>query len=797
MILGRASSSTFEEACRREWLVSNSQGGYACGTVGGANTRRYHGFLIASRSPPVERMLLVAKIEVSVEYLGQTYPLSANEFAGGAVDPRGFIHIESFTVEHGIPRWRYALADALIEQCIFMAPDAQTSYLTLEVKRASAPLKCALKPLVTHRDHHAHSRGPQPLTMHVSEGVVTLSAAAEPSFHLRLEGSGAGAGAAAGAAGFRPLDEWYWNFLHREEFLRGLDALEDLYAPGVFETPLTRERPVVLSASIEVDAPGRATEVRKLLEARSAERRAALPASAPQWVQVLATATDSFIAERRARPAGASGGGTAGGGGAAGAGGGGGIAGGLTGGARGVAARGAPFATVIAGFPWFADWGRDTMIALPGLATLLGRHDTARSVLRTYAGYLNGGMLPNRFPDEGAPPEYNTADATLWFFRALDAHLEATGDVELARELEPTLMGILQAHHQGTRYGIRVDEADGLLHAGEPGSQLTWMDAKQGDRVFTPRIGKPVEINALWLNALEVTARLTGSLKHAAEQRLCTGWLERSAASFDRFWNAGAGALYDVLDSPDVGGGADASGGGAAGGVAGGGGKPDARIRPNQILAVSLPYSPLTPERQRAVVDTCAHELLTTYGLRSLSARDPEYRGHYRGNAWERDAAYHQGTVWSWLLGPFALAHYRVHGDAGAAQSFLEPIAQHLTDACVGSISEIFEGDAPHEPRGCFAQAWSVAEVLRAWVLLERAKSGETPTRAGATAGRAAGNPGKPAARRASTGAKAKRPGASEGAPSGPKPVSGDAPQRAEEPKRAAPRARTPRAPKS
>ncbi len=693
MILGRSHLSTFETACRREWLVSNGLGSYACGTVGGANTRRYHGFLIASRTPPVGRTLLVAKVEVSLEYLGQLYHLGGNEFAGGAVDPRGFIHIESFSLEHGIPRWRYALADALIEQCIFMAPDAQTSYLTLEVKRAAAPVRCELKPLLTHRDHHAQSRGRQPLEMQLSGAHLTVRAATEPACHLMVEG-----------ARIAPLDEWYWNFLHREEYARGLDALEDLYAPGRFEVPLGAGRPVVLTASTEPTPPPAAAEVRRTLEARSIKRRAALPPAAPEWVAVLATATDTFIAHRAGAGAGA---------------------------APGEVASGAP-ATVIAGFPWFADWGRDTMIALPGLATVLGRHDVTRSALRTYAGYLDRGMLPNRFPDEGAPPEYNTADATLWFFRALDAHLEAERDPDLARELEPKLMSILRAHHEGTRYGIHVDPADGLLHAGEPGTQVTWMDAKQGDHVFTPRIGKPVEINALWLNALDVTRRLTRSLRHAAEERLCAEWLERASTGFQRFWNAGSNALYDVLDAAD-------------------GAEADARIRPNQIFAVALPYSPLAREAQRAVVESCARELLTSYGLRSLSPSDPGYRGQYRGNAWERDAAYHQGTAWSWLLGPFALAHYRVYGDAAAAQSFLEPIAEHLSDACVGQVSEIFEGDAPHEPRGCFAQAWGVAEILRAWVVLERAKSQSPPGARKAAAGPAAPGPAVPGPAKAPT----------------------------------------------
>jgi predicted glycogen debranching enzyme len=309
--------------------------------------------------------------------------------------------------------------------------------------------------------------------------------------------------------------------------------------------------------------------------------------------------------------------------------------------------------------------------------------------------------LPNRFPDSGEAPQYNTADATLWMFHALDDYLEAHQDPDLVRELLPALMTILHAHVQGTRYGIRVDPADGLLHAGGPGTQLTWMDAKHGDQVFTPRIGKPVEINALWLNALDVGARLAAQLQNPAEQHFCESLRTRAGASFGRFWNEARGCLYDVIDVD-----------GAA--------APDARIRPNQILAVSLPYCTLTPEQRRAVVDCCGRELLTSHGLRTLGPQESGYIGRYRGDGPQRDAAYHMGTVWAWLLGPFVRAHYRVYGDARLAQSFLGPIAQLLNDACVGTVSEIFDGDAPHSARGCFAQAWSVAEILRSWLYLER-----------------------------------------------------------------------------
>jgi predicted glycogen debranching enzyme len=321
--------------------------------------------------------------------------------------------------------------------------------------------------------------------------------------------------------------------------------------------------------------------------------------------------------------------------------------------------------------------------------------------LRTYARFVDRGMLPNCFPDGGEAPEYNTADATLWMFQALDDYLTAKRDPDLVRDMFPILMTIIHAHSDGTRYGIRVDPADGLLCAGEPGTQLTWMDAKHGDQVFTPRIGKPVEINALWLNALDVATRLASAQRNAGEKRFCQSLLSSARSGFSRFWNPERACLYDVIDVD-------------------GGSTHDACVRPNQILAVSLPYCALPPAQMRAVVDRCGRELLTSHGLRSLSPQDPGYIGRYSGDAQQRDAAYHMGTVWGWLLGPFVRAHYRVHGDARLAQSFLEPLAQQLNSACVGTLSEIFDGDAPHSARGCFAQAWSVAETLRSWIFLER-----------------------------------------------------------------------------
>ena len=651
LILGRDICGDWHRASRYEWLVTNGMGGFASGSAAGANTRRYHGFLMASLAPPVQRTLLVAKIELSLDYLGTVTDLSANEFAGGAISGQGFIHLESFTVRDGIPTWRYAIADALLEQQIFMAPGANTSYLRVELLRASAPLRLMLKPLITYRDYHSQGRGAQPfkLDCDTEQCRVQAFAGARP-YRLSIS-----------HGRFTAAPAWYWNFWHWREAQRGLDAVEDLLAPGTFSADLSPLQPVFLVATAEAAPPAAGSAVLDRLEAASRRPAARLPTTAPDWICTLAQAADQFIVHR----------GDAG-------------------------AR-----SVIAGYPWFADWGRDTMIALPGLATTLGRYDIAAGILRTYAGFVDRGMLPNRFPDGGAAPEYNTADATLWMFHALDHYLQARRDPQLVRELFPVLMSIVHAHVEGTRFGIQVDPADGLLRAGQPGTQLTWMDAQHDGTVFTPRVGKPVEINALWLNALDVAVRLAARVRDAAEKRFCQSLLTRGAAGFARFWNQSSACLYDELDVD-------------------GGTAPDPRIRPNQIFALSLPYCALPPEQRRAVVDCCARELLTSYGLRSLAPSQPGYIGRYAGDAAQRDAAYHMGTVWGWLLGPFARAHHRVYGDARLAQSFLSPMAEHLNSACLGSLSEIFDGDAPHTARGCFAQAWSVAETLRSWIDLER-----------------------------------------------------------------------------
>jgi predicted glycogen debranching enzyme len=461
----------------------------------------------------------------------------------------------------------------------------------------------------------------------------------------------------------RTPPQWYWNFARRAERERGLDDREDLLAPGAFRLTLAPgERAVLLiTAEPELHVASWRSSL-NAHQARGAELlRTAGVEQEPALVQRLTLAADQFLVAR-------------------------------------VTADGGRGRTVVAGYHWFGDWGRDTMIALPGLTLATGRAAECAEVLRTFARYLDQGMLPNRFPDAGEAPEYNTVDATLWFFQAIRAYERTTGDRALVDELLPALRDVIDWHVRGTRHGIRVDAADGLLRCGEPGVQLTWMDARVGDRVITPRTGKPVEVNALWHAALCTLAEFCAARNESDATRY-TAMAERAAASFRaRFWRPELDYLADVVGTPDD--------------------TDDLKLRPNQIFAVSLPDPLLEPAQARAVVEAVGRSLLTTYGLRSLAPADAAYIGHYGGGVGERDGAYHQGTVWTWLLGPYAEAHFKVYGDRRAARHLLRPLAHHLLDAGLGTISEIMDGDAPHAPRGCIAQAWSVGEALRVWKLL-------------------------------------------------------------------------------
>jgi predicted glycogen debranching enzyme len=671
MDLRRADFTQASNALEREWLVTNGLGGFACGTVAQANTRRYHGLLIATLRPPLERVLMLSKVDATVRYGGVEWALGCNEFADGTLTPRGFEHLSAFSIELGTPTWTYAFSDALLQQRIWMGRGSNTTYLCFTVLAATQSVELELLPLCTYRDYHSHASGGWQLDVALEERGLLISAypGARP-YSLSIDRGEVVAGT-----------DWYWGFRHRAEAQRGLDANEDLYKPGVFRTRLAAGQSVTLTASAQ---PGVAEPAKGALSREAARRRALLratPSEAPEWIQQLTLAADQFIVARG--DGAAPGGGT----------------------------------TVIAGYPWFGDWGRDTMIALPGLTLTTGRAADAASILRTFAIHVSEGTLPNRFPDGGEPPEYNTVDATLWYFHAIDAYLQATADRALLRDLYPTLRDIIDWHQRGTRYGIRVDPADGLLRAGVANVQLTWMDAKFGDWVVTPRIGKAVEINALWHFALERMAAWARTLGQPPAAEAYAGEAQRVRESFIRsFWSEDAGYLYDVIDGPD--GELDARGR-----------RVDSSLRPNQIFAVSLTSGLLDARRARAVVNACSRELLTPVGLRSLSPRHADYAGTYAGGPRERDAVYHQGTVWSWLLGPFVLAHYRVYADAAQAHAQLAGLAPHLGEACLGTISEIFDGDAPYAPRGCVAQAWSVAETLRAWYSITGAEANRRPNR--------------------------------------------------------------------
>ncbi len=649
---GREISGDLPAAERREWLCTNGIGGFASGTVAGSLTRRYHGLLVAALEPPLGRTLLVAKVDDTVTYDRAGASLATNRWAGGAIDPQGYRAIERFVLDGSTPVWTYAVADALVEKRVWMEPGANTTYVRYRVLRARGLLALQLRILVDYRDYHATTRGDEWRMdiAPVARGLRVIAfEGARPLLLLADRGEA------------RIAHTWYQRFELPRERERGLDAVEDHLHAGTFEASLEPGAALTLVLSAET-APSLDGEqawrrrARHEAEVLAAWRRAQPAAEgAPAWIGQLVLSADQFVARRP-----------------------------LADDPEGM--------TVIAGYHWFGDWGRDTMIALPGLTLTTGRPEIARRILKTFARFVDRGMLPNRFPDAGEAPEYNTVDATLWYFEALRAYHAATRDDGLLKELYPVLEEIVRFHRAGTRYGIKEDAGDGLLTSGEPGVQLTWMDAKVGDWVVTPRTGKPVEINALWYNALRAMA---GFARHLG--RPAGPWdtlADRVKTGFERFWSESAGHCYDVLDSP---------------------GGHDEALRPNQVFAVSLRESPLSPERQKRVVDACARHLLTSFGLRSLAAGHPDYRGHYGGDQRERDGAYHQGTVWAWLLGPFALAHFKAYGDAATARSFLAPLADHLGDHGVGSIAEIFDGHPPFAPGGCIAQAWSVAETLRAW----------------------------------------------------------------------------------
>ena len=637
------------QACSREWLETNGIGGFACSTIIGLNTRRYHALLTAATKPPVGRLVLLSKMEEVLVLGGRRYELSANQYRD-LIHPQGHQYLDSFRIDP-FPIFRYRCGDIQLEKTVFLVQGENTVVIQYELLGDLRARACSLevRPLVAFRDYHATTHANEAINRNVEMGAGVAGITPYPGLPSLFFAHNA---QSIDTSGF-----WFYNFEYVRERERGLDSAEDLFSPFLLRFDLAGNG----SATVVASTLRRTSEDAPQLQDRELRRRALFPETAPSpdpFAALLTIAADQFIVARDDQK------------------------------------------SVIAGYPWFADWGRDTMISLPGLTLVTGRYDDARGILRAFARSIDRGMLPNRFPDAGEAPEYNTVDATLWMFHAVHEFLRYTGDFDFVRaELYQPLAGIIGWHERGTRYGIRLD-SDGLLHAGEPGMQLTWMDARVNNHPATPRQGKPVEIQALWHNALCVIAHLASVF---GDNQACAHYVALADRARERFaqifWNEAAGCLYDVI--PDDGG-------------------PDPSIRPNQIFAVSLPFPLIANERAVQVLDVVEWELLTPYGLRTLSPRDPNYRGRYEGDPRSRDGSYHQGTAWPWLLGPFLTSYVKVHGYTNEARSradrFLDPLRAHLREAGLGQISEVFDGDAPHRPGGCFAQAWSVAEVLRTFI---------------------------------------------------------------------------------
>ncbi|MDJ1182150.1 amylo-alpha-1,6-glucosidase [Roseofilum casamattae] len=651
--VGREICGDLALAESREWLATNGLGGYASGTIAQVLTRSYHGLLVAALQPPVRRTLLLAKLDETVCYNNTSYPLFTNRSTRGQIEGHGYRQIQSFRLEGTVPVWTFACGDALIEKRVWMQQRQNTTYIRYTILRSSGPLQLSLQAIANYRPHNTiqDNEDLEMTVESVSDGVKISANSESVPFYLFSSG-----------AEFRRESQWMFGYDLSMERYRGDRDRDRHYHACTLEATLEFGESLTVVATTQANANldgALGLRDRDRYEKRLLQRWRSTPYltthSTPDWIQQLILAANQFIV---CRP--------------------------LSNGVRGK--------TVIAGYPWFTDWGRDTTISLSGLTIATGQFDIGKRILQTFARYVDRGMLPNVFPNDGETPAYNTVDATLWYFEAISQYYKATRDRAFVAELFPILAEIIDWHCRGTRYQIHRDPEDGLLFAGEEGTQLTWMDAKYKGWTVTPRQGKPVEVNALWYNALRIMAEFARKLGKADESYVRLA--NEAARGFQRFWNSELNGCYDVLDT-------------AKGS--------DRAVRPNQIFAVSLSHSPLTLTQQQGVVDTCSRELLTSYGLRSLSPKDPQYIGRYGGDLAHRDGAYHQGTTWGWLLGSFAIAHFKAYHRPAIALSFLSPMADCLMTHGMGSISEIFDGDAPFTPRGCIAQAWSVAETLRAW----------------------------------------------------------------------------------
>lgn len=704
MRFGKSEWSSFDRGIEREWLLTNGIGGFASSTIIGANSRRYHGLLVASLEPPVARHLILSQLHETVVINGQVTSLSS--FSTGNYINMGYLFQASFELDP-LPVFTYSFRDILIEKTVALVYGENTVVIHYRIRTGNDDAEVKVAPLVNFRDHHGDSSKHHMRFTQKSGSSHTVIQPYDTDIRILIGCSGSSSSgnidsgrrnsencdsnSSDGSIRYEAVDGcWFEGVYYPVERERGLHAFEDHYIPGIFRIEAkagsdtnfyfvcTAGREGFSASAGQAGCntgnhadgyeglhSGRYMDVgrymdagygREAIEAEKKRIESLTAGCRDDFHRALVRSADHFIVYRRSTGS----------------------------------------KTIIAGYPWFTDWGRDTMISLPGLTLTTGRYEDAADILETYSRYVRYGLVPNMFPDGGGEPAYNTVDAALWYFEAIYKYLRKTGNTDLIKtRLYDSMLQIIDSYINGTLHGIRMDE-DMLIAAGSEDTQLTWMDAKAGDTVFTPRHGKAVEINALWYNALKVMEHVSEMLGYDAGKygRIADGVKESFAGVF---WYEEGRYLYDVVN----------------------GDTRDKRVRPNQILAVSLSYPVIEGPMARQVVEKVWKELYTAYGLRTLSSDSEEYRGRYAGDVYQRDSAYHQGTVWPWLIGHFISAFSRTFGRepfyADMPAKFIEPFIDHLQHACLGSISEIFDGEEPLTPRGCIAQAWSVAEVLRAY----------------------------------------------------------------------------------
>jgi len=634
--------NNYDEAVQDEWLETNGLGGWAGSSIIGCNTRRYHGLLVAATVPPTERMNLVNKLDETIILSNQRFDLSTNDY-GDVISPQGYQYLSSFKKDL-FPEWIYEVNGIKLTKTIAMVHGENTTLIIYKVEKANEPFILELLPLISARGYHSlqHAYNNIFWDVQFENGIFKNQPFyGAPNIYLSVPG-----------ATYKHDPHWFYRFNYAVEKYRGLDFEEDLFNHGMFTLELKEGDSLGIIISTE-DPQNRNVHI--LLEQENLRRKDLIKGyEKNETLQQLILAADQFIVKRDE-----------------------------------------DLKTVIAGYHWFTDWSRDTMISLPGLCLSTARYEDAKKIIAAFAKNVSMGMLPNRFTDNNEPPEYNNVDGTLWYFVAIYKYLEHTNDTEfILKEILPVLKNIIDWHFKGTRYNIHVDE-DGLLYAGEKGVQLTWMDAKIGDWVVTPRMGKPVEIQALWYNTLNIFSKLLEMNGQEEDARIVCIDANKAKKSFlQKFWFEEGHYLYDVIDEKE---------------------NPDATLRPNQLFAISLPFALIEGEQAEAVLKIMEEQLYTPVGLKSLPKSDVHYVPVYGGDTYHRDSSYHEGTVWSWLLGPYidALMKSESENKKAKAKKVIEDFKYHLNEGCIGSVSEIFDADEPHHPRGCVAQAWGVAEILR------------------------------------------------------------------------------------